>query len=104
MNWSAPGAFKSKVQKFQKEIMGNLLNLLPSSVGLLMSPVYYHKKGNLWQCEQAHLQMLSGENINSDRLAAMLFRSRDERDHRPRPAGPDARQCASALIRACKRA
>ena len=64
-------------------------------MGVLMSPVYYHMKGNLWACEQAHLQMLSCANINTDRMVALLFKSRGgERD---------SRQPASGLACSCGR-
>ena len=83
LNWAAPGAYRGKVQKWQKEVLGQALAQLPGSIGVLLSPVYYNKKGNLWACEQAHLQMLSSENINTDRMAALLFKGRrDERDAR----------------------
>jgi len=84
LNWAAPGAFRSKTQKWQKEVLGRGLASMPGALGVLLSPVYYHKKGNLWACEQALLQMLSSENINTDRMAALLFKGRrDERDSRP---------------------
>ena len=83
LNWAAPGAYRSKVQKWQKEVLGQALTELPGAIGVLLSPVYYHKKGNRWACEQAHLQMLSSENINTDRMAALLYKGRrDERDSR----------------------
>ena len=88
LNWAAPGAYRSKVQKWQREVLGRGLEHLPGAIGVLMSPVYYHKKGSLWACEQAHLQMLSCENINTDRMAALLFKSRgDERDSRRPTSG-----------------
>ena len=84
LNWAAPGCFRSKTQKWQKEVLGRALASMPGALGVLLSPVYYHKRGNLWACEQALLQMLSSENINTDRMAAMLFKGRrDERDSRP---------------------
>ena len=86
LNWATPGVYRSKVLKWQKEVLGQGLQHLPGAIGVLVSPVYFYKKGNLWACEQAHLQMLSTENINTDRMATMLFKSRsDERDSR-RPA------------------
>ena len=85
LNWAAPGAYRSKVQKWQKEILGTALTKLPGAIGVLLSPVYYHKKGNLWACEHAHMQMLSVEGVNTDRMAALLFKGRrDERDSRQR--------------------
>ena len=84
LNWAAPGAFRSKTQKWQKEVLGRVLHSMPGALGVLLCPVYYHKKGNLWACEQALMQMLSSENINTDRPAALLFKGRrDERDSRP---------------------
>ena len=86
LNWAAPGAYRTKVQKWQREVLGDAMVQVPGAIGVLMSPVYYHKKGNLWACEQAHLQMLSSESINTDRMAALLFKGRrDERDSRPQP-------------------
>ena len=85
LNWAAPGAYRTKVQKWQREVLGEAMALVPGAIGVLLSPVYYHKKGSLWACEQAHLQMLSSESINTDRMGALLFKGkRDERDSRPR--------------------
>ena len=65
---------------------------MPGALGVLLSPVYYHKKGALWACEQAFLQMPSSENINAHRIAALLFKGkRDERDARP------VAQCCGAV-------
>ena len=50
LNYAAPGAHRAKVQKWQKEVLGQGLEHLPGAIGVLMSPVYYHKKGNLWTC------------------------------------------------------
>ena len=97
LNWAAPGAFRSKTQTWQKEVLGRALSSMPGSLGVLLSPVYYHKRGNLWACEQALLQMLSSENINTDRMAALLFKGRrDERDSRP-----VAQRCSE--VRCCVR-
>ena len=48
LNWAAPGAYRSKVQKWQKEVLGQALTELPGAIGVLLSPVYYPKKGNRW--------------------------------------------------------
>ena len=95
LNWAAPGAYRTKVQKWQREVLGEAIVQMPGAIGVLLSPTYYHKKGNLWACEQAHLQMLSAENINTDRMVALLFKGkRDERDSRQQPR----RETLSAVL------
>ena len=95
LNWAAPGAYRAKVQKWQREVLGEAMVQTPGAIGVLLSPTYYHRRGNLWACEQAHLQMLSSENINTDRMAALLFKGkRDERDSRQQPR----RETLSAVL------
>ena len=86
LNWAAPGAYRTQVQKWQREVLGDALVQVPGAMGVLLSPVYYHKKGNLWACEQAHVQMLRAECIHTVRTAALLFEGRrDGRNSRPQP-------------------
>ena len=78
LNWAAPGAYRNKVQQWQNDVLGRGMAHLPGSIGVLMGPVYYHNKGNMRACEQAHLQLMSAEDINTDRMGAVRFTSKGD--------------------------
>ena len=80
LNWAAPGLYRGKTQKWHTKVLGQALQHVPGAIGVLVSPVYFHKEGNLWACKQAHLQMLSTEHIKTDRMATLLFKSRMARE------------------------
>ena len=42
---------ENKTQKWQKDVLGRALGSTPGALGVLMSSVYYHKKGCLYMSE-----------------------------------------------------
>lgn len=84
LNWAAPARMSGKVQSVQAQVMGAMCNADSSAnIGVVLMPVFAHKRGYVFKVEQAAQTMLASANLNLDRAMALYFVDRgDERDQR----------------------
>eukprot|EP00435_Cladocopium_sp_Y103_P041096 s4511_g11.t1 len=82
LNWAAPSTFPVAMQRAQSTVCGSLVNA-SGTLGVVLTPVYFHKKGMLYKLEESANQMLSQANMNGDsRFAISLTGKNDERERR----------------------
>ena len=82
VNWAAPSTFTSQQQTCQAALTGALVNA-EGALGSLLSPVWFHKKGQLFKLEEAANKLVSGANLNCDSRFAIPFGGKnDEREKR----------------------
>ena len=82
VNWAAPSTYTSQQQTTQAALCGALVNT-DGALGGLLSPVWFHKKGQLYKLEEAANKLLSGANLNCDNRFAIPFSGKnDEREKR----------------------
>ena len=86
LNWAAPARVPAKIQQVQAQVMGAVCNTdSAGNVGLLLMPVFAHKKGYVFKAEQAAQSRLANANLNLDKSMALYFQDKgDERDQRLR--------------------
>jgi hypothetical protein len=64
--------------------MSQILNGNHKNIGLLLSPLYGYKAGNLWLLDHQCQKMLTQKSCNVDRTFALVYKEKcDSRDHRP---------------------
>ena len=84
LNWAAPSSFTSQEQLSQANLAGALVNA-DGALGLMLSPVYFLKRGQLYKVEESANKLLSNANLNTDQRFVMPFSGRnDEREKRTR--------------------
>ena len=82
LNWAAPSSYTSVQQSTQAALCGALVNS-EAALGAVLSPVWFHKKGQLWKLEEACNKHLSGANLNCDSRFALPFGGKnDDREKR----------------------
>ena len=82
LNWAAPSTFTSQEQTTQAALCGALVNS-ETALGGVLTPVYFHRKGQLFKVEEQANKLLSGANLNSDGRFAVPFSGKnDEREKR----------------------
>ena len=82
LNWAAPSSFTSQQQCTQSALAGSLVNA-EGGFGCILTPVFFHKKGQVYKLEERANSLLSEANINSDARFALPFTGRnDDREKR----------------------
>ncbi len=82
-NWAAPSTFTSAQQLTQSSLPGSLVNA-EGALGGILTPVFWHKKGQLYKVEESANKLLSNANVNCDGRFMLPFSGRnDEREKRP---------------------
>lgn len=82
LNWAAPSSFTSQEQTTQASLCGALVNS-EAALGGVLTPVFFHRKGQVFKVEEQANKLLSGANLNSDGRFAVPFSGKnDEREKR----------------------
>lgn len=87
VNWAAPSTFTAEALKVQSEVMGSMVNQVESGgrdLGVVLTPVFCQKRGQLYKVEEAANQRLAAANICQDVRFAVPYQGKnDERERRP---------------------
>ena len=82
LNWAAPSTYTTAQQSCQRALAGACVNE-PNSLGVALTPVFFHKKGQLFKLEEVCNKLLNQANINGDYRFALPFTGKtDERERR----------------------
>ena len=71
LNWAAPSTFSSEQQQTQSSVCGALVNS-EGALGSVLTPVWTHKKGQLFKLEEAANKLLNSSNLNSDTVCVAI--------------------------------
>ena len=77
LNWAAPSSFTSQEQTTQAHLCGALVNS-ENALGAVLTPVYFHRKGQLFKVEEQANKLLCGANLNSDGRFAVPFSGKND--------------------------
>ena len=74
LNCATPSAISAFLQTLQSEFLGSVVNTSDSvNIGLVVAPVYAHKKSNLHQVSNACSEKLAACNLLSEHNFVMAF-------------------------------
>lgn len=82
LNWAAPSTYTTGQQNCQSALAGATVNE-ENCLGIVLTPVHFHKKGMLYKLEEMCNKLLSQANANCDMGFALPFTGKtDERERR----------------------
>ena len=83
LNWAAPAVFASSTQHRQAGLLGATVNDESKSIGLVLTPAHFYKKGHLFKAEESAMALLADAGINTDHRFVLAFAKRqDDRSNR----------------------
>ncbi len=84
LNWIAPSTLSAASMEAQATMASCLVHTSDLNIGILLSPMFSYKKGQLWTSEQAAVNQVARKGLVVDRSWSLLFSERrDVRDSRP---------------------
>ena len=84
LNWCCPCCIQASHQNMHAKLLAWAMAENDSSCGIVMMPVFAHKKGQLWLQEKAALDLIHKGEVFADQIASVNFKNRvDARDDRP---------------------
>ena len=88
LNWASTSSISSKLQEAQARALAATLHKGKYNVGLVVMPMWSHKKGQLFRLEALILEKLASLGLNVDQKFSITFQERsDQRDDRQLSAG-----------------
>jgi hypothetical protein len=85
LNWIAPCTVRAPLQKIQAAFLGvNLQETQEDNLGIILMPMFAHKKSMLWVTETTMMKLLGENRVSFDLPFQMKFSAHnDNRDERP---------------------
>ena len=85
LNWAAPSCIKASAQRCQPQLMGYMAaDDVQKMLGIILEPVYYHQRGQLFNVQHQALKALTEAGLNLDQQFYLQFEAKSDcRDSRP---------------------